>query len=70
MWKRDKDDFAHEMGKLKRLKNQLGLMKLDYLAEYQVRGRLYGRHGDKARHGEVAGVPGIRALKQRRQRAT
>ncbi|XP_057599362.1 ankyrin repeat domain-containing protein 53 [Hippopotamus amphibius kiboko] len=35
MWKRDKKDFAHEMGKLKRLKNQLILMEEDYLTEYQ-----------------------------------
>nr|XP_030733573.1 ankyrin repeat domain-containing protein 53 [Globicephala melas] len=35
MWKQDKKDFAHEMGKLKRLKNQLALMEEDYLTEYQ-----------------------------------
>ncbi|XP_019503148.1 PREDICTED: ankyrin repeat domain-containing protein 53 [Hipposideros armiger] len=35
MWKRDKKDFACEMGKLKRLKSQLVLMEQDYLAEYQ-----------------------------------
>lgn len=39
MWKRDKKDFAHEMRKLKRLKDQLALMEEDYLTEYQVRGR-------------------------------
>ena len=38
MWKRDKKDFAHEMRKLKRLKDQLALMEEDYLTEYQVRG--------------------------------
>ncbi|XP_008252488.2 ankyrin repeat domain-containing protein 53 [Oryctolagus cuniculus] len=35
MWKRDKDDFAREMGKVKRLKEQLALIELDYLTEYQ-----------------------------------
>ncbi|XP_059972933.1 LOW QUALITY PROTEIN: ankyrin repeat domain-containing protein 53 [Mesoplodon densirostris] len=35
MWKQDKKDFAREMGKLKRLKNQLALMEEDYLTEYQ-----------------------------------
>jgi len=40
MWKRDKEDFAHEMRKLKRLKDQLALMEEDYLTEYQVRGRV------------------------------
>ncbi|XP_055395249.1 ankyrin repeat domain-containing protein 53 [Bubalus kerabau] len=35
MWKRDKKDFAHEMRKLKRLKDQLALMEEDYLTEYQ-----------------------------------
>ncbi|TKC36880.1 hypothetical protein EI555_016658 [Monodon monoceros] len=35
MWKQDKKDFAHEMGKLKRLKNQLAIMEEDYLTEYQ-----------------------------------
>lgn len=39
MWKRDKKDFAREMGKLKRLKDQLAFMEQDYLTEYQVRGR-------------------------------
>lgn len=39
MWKRDKKDFACEMGKLKRLKGQLALMEQDYQTEYQVRGR-------------------------------
>lgn len=37
MWKRDKKDFACEMGKLKRLKGQLALMEQDYQTEYQVR---------------------------------
>uniref|UniRef100_A0A2K6F2S4 Ankyrin repeat domain 53 n=1 Tax=Propithecus coquereli TaxID=379532 RepID=A0A2K6F2S4_PROCO len=37
MWKRDKSDFAREMGKLKRLKDQLALMEQNYLIEYQVR---------------------------------
>lgn len=44
MWKQDKKDFACEMGKLKKLKDQLALMKQDYLTEYQVRGRA-GRWG-------------------------
>ncbi|XP_045835210.1 LOW QUALITY PROTEIN: ankyrin repeat domain-containing protein 53 [Meles meles] len=35
MWKRDKKDFAREMGKLKRLKDQLAFMEQDYLIEYQ-----------------------------------
>ncbi|XP_077622446.1 ankyrin repeat domain-containing protein 53 [Crocuta crocuta] len=35
MWKRDKKDFACEMRKLKRLKDQLALMEQDYLTEYQ-----------------------------------
>ncbi|EFB22273.1 hypothetical protein PANDA_002876, partial [Ailuropoda melanoleuca] len=35
MWKRDKKDFAREMGKLKRLKDQLVFMEQDYLTEYQ-----------------------------------
>ncbi|KAM9721981.1 ankyrin repeat domain-containing protein 53 [Dama dama] len=35
MWKRDKKDFAHEMTKLKRLRDQLALMEEDYLTEYQ-----------------------------------
>ncbi|XP_008145793.2 ankyrin repeat domain-containing protein 53 [Eptesicus fuscus] len=35
MWKRDKKDFACEMGKLKRLKGQLALMEQDYQTEYQ-----------------------------------
>ncbi|XP_043459554.1 ankyrin repeat domain-containing protein 53 [Prionailurus bengalensis] len=35
MWKRDKKDFACEMGKLKTLKDQLALMEQDYLTEYQ-----------------------------------
>ncbi|KAM7239035.1 hypothetical protein CapIbe_010555 [Capra ibex] len=35
MWKRDKKDFAHEMRKLRRLKDQLALMEEDYLTEYQ-----------------------------------
>ncbi|XP_047601066.1 ankyrin repeat domain-containing protein 53 isoform X2 [Lutra lutra] len=35
MWKRDKKDFAREMGKLKRLKDQLAFMEQDYLTEYQ-----------------------------------
>lgn len=39
MWKKDKKDFAREMGKLKRLKDQLVLMKQDFLAENEVRGR-------------------------------
>ena len=37
MWKRDKKDFAREMGKLKRLKDQLASMEQDHLTEYQVR---------------------------------
>ncbi|KAK1332978.1 hypothetical protein QTO34_006509 [Cnephaeus nilssonii] len=36
MWKRDKKDFACEMGKLKRLKGQLALMEQDYQTEYQT----------------------------------
>lgn len=39
MWKRDKKDFACEMGKLKRLKGQLALMEQDYQTEYEVRGQ-------------------------------
>ncbi|XP_036983131.2 ankyrin repeat domain-containing protein 53 [Artibeus jamaicensis] len=35
MWKRDKKDFACEMGKLKKLKVQLALMEQDYLTEHQ-----------------------------------
>lgn len=35
MWKRDKKDFACEMGKLKRLKGQLALMEQDHLTECQ-----------------------------------
>ncbi|XP_036764211.2 ankyrin repeat domain-containing protein 53 [Manis pentadactyla] len=35
MWKQDKKDFACEMGKLKKLKDQLALMKQNYLTEYQ-----------------------------------
>uniref|UniRef100_A0A8D2JNK7 Ankyrin repeat domain 53 n=1 Tax=Sciurus vulgaris TaxID=55149 RepID=A0A8D2JNK7_SCIVU len=35
MWKRDKKDFACEMGKLKRLKDQLLIMEHDYLLECQ-----------------------------------
>ncbi|KAF5917939.1 hypothetical protein HPG69_019745 [Diceros bicornis minor] len=35
MWKWDKKNFAREMGKLKRLKDQLTLMEQDYLTEYQ-----------------------------------
>ncbi|XP_027477398.1 ankyrin repeat domain-containing protein 53 [Zalophus californianus] len=35
MWKRDKKDFAREMGKLKRLKDELAFMEQDYLTEYQ-----------------------------------
>lgn len=52
MWKQDKKDFAHEMGKLKRLKNQLALMEEDYLTEYQVRGRA-------SRTGSGTGHPGM-----------
>lgn len=40
MWKRDKKDFACEMGKLKRLKSQLAFMEQHYQTEYQVRGRV------------------------------
>ncbi|XP_015426951.1 PREDICTED: ankyrin repeat domain-containing protein 53, partial [Myotis davidii] len=35
MWKRDKKDFAYEMGKLKGLKGRLALMQRYYLTEYQ-----------------------------------
>ncbi|XP_019060854.1 ankyrin repeat domain-containing protein 53 [Fukomys damarensis] len=35
MWKQDKKDFACEMRKLKRLKDQLTLMEQNYLLEYQ-----------------------------------
>ncbi|XP_008538585.2 ankyrin repeat domain-containing protein 53 [Equus przewalskii] len=35
MWKWDKKNFAREMGKLKRLKDQLALMEQDYLTDYQ-----------------------------------
>ncbi|XP_008056971.1 ankyrin repeat domain-containing protein 53, partial [Carlito syrichta] len=35
MWKQDKKDLAHEMGKLKRLKNRLVLMEQNYLIECQ-----------------------------------
>ncbi|KAL2774039.1 ankyrin repeat domain-containing protein 53 isoform b, partial [Daubentonia madagascariensis] len=38
MWKRDKSDFAREMGKLKRLKDQLAVMEQNYLIEYQSQG--------------------------------
>lgn len=46
MWKRDKKDFACEMGKLKGLKGRLALMQRYYLTEYQVRHRhrLLPRH--------------------------
>ncbi|XP_064350478.1 ankyrin repeat domain-containing protein 53 [Camelus dromedarius] len=37
MWKKDKKDFAREMGKLKRLKDQLVLMKQDFLAENETK---------------------------------
>ncbi|CAK6435180.1 unnamed protein product [Pipistrellus nathusii] len=40
MWKRDKKDFACEMGKLKRLKGQLALMEQDYQTEYQREQRI------------------------------
>lgn len=45
MWKRDKKDFACEMGKLKRLKGQLALMEHDYLTEFQVSSRAAGAPG-------------------------
>lgn len=51
MWKRDKKDFAHEMRKLRRLKDQLALMEEDYLTEYQVR-----EGGQGAGHGCDPGV--------------
>ncbi|XP_037662535.1 ankyrin repeat domain-containing protein 53 [Choloepus didactylus] len=35
MWKRDKKDFALEMGKLKKLKHQLALMEHSYLIQQQ-----------------------------------
>ncbi|XP_006863052.1 PREDICTED: ankyrin repeat domain-containing protein 53 [Chrysochloris asiatica] len=35
MWRRDKKDFAHEMGDLKRLKGRLALLEQQYLNEYQ-----------------------------------
>nr|XP_012605605.1 ankyrin repeat domain-containing protein 53 isoform X1 [Microcebus murinus] len=35
MWKRDKSDFAREMGKMKRLKDQLVFMERSYLIECQ-----------------------------------
>ncbi|XP_007938338.1 ankyrin repeat domain-containing protein 53 [Orycteropus afer afer] len=34
MWKRDKKDFAHEMGNLKRLKDRLVVLEQHYLTEY------------------------------------
>uniref|UniRef100_H0XD20 Ankyrin repeat domain 53 n=1 Tax=Otolemur garnettii TaxID=30611 RepID=H0XD20_OTOGA len=40
MWKRDKSDFAHEMGKLKRLKDQLLIMEKNYLIEYQKKQKI------------------------------
>ncbi|KAG8518696.1 Ankyrin repeat domain-containing protein 53 [Galemys pyrenaicus] len=40
MWKQDKKDSAREMGKLKKLKDQLTFMENNYLTEYQVRVRL------------------------------
>uniref|UniRef100_A0A2K6F2S3 Ankyrin repeat domain 53 n=1 Tax=Propithecus coquereli TaxID=379532 RepID=A0A2K6F2S3_PROCO len=40
MWKRDKSDFAREMGKLKRLKDQLALMEQNYLIEYQKKHKI------------------------------
>lgn len=45
MWRRDKKDFACEMKKLKRLKDQLIFMEQDYLTEYQVRGGWEGALG-------------------------
>lgn len=53
MWKRDKKDFAREMGKLKRLKDQLAFMEQDYLIEYQVRGK--GGQGRRAATATQAG---------------
>uniref|UniRef100_A0A8C5WAK8 Ankyrin repeat domain 53 n=1 Tax=Microcebus murinus TaxID=30608 RepID=A0A8C5WAK8_MICMU len=38
MWKRDKSDFAREMGKMKRLKDQLVFMERSYLIECQSQG--------------------------------
>ncbi|XP_037592073.1 LOW QUALITY PROTEIN: ankyrin repeat domain-containing protein 53 [Cebus imitator] len=35
MWKKDKKDFAREMGKMKTFKRQLALMEHNYLIEYQ-----------------------------------
>uniref|UniRef100_A0A2K6V8B1 Ankyrin repeat domain 53 n=1 Tax=Saimiri boliviensis boliviensis TaxID=39432 RepID=A0A2K6V8B1_SAIBB len=35
MWKKDKKDFAREMGKMKTFKSQLALMEHNYLIEYQ-----------------------------------
>ncbi|XP_069349973.1 ankyrin repeat domain-containing protein 53 [Eulemur rufifrons] len=40
MWKRDKSDFAREMGKLKRLKDQLAIMEQNYLIEYQKKHKI------------------------------
>ncbi|KAL2774038.1 ankyrin repeat domain-containing protein 53 isoform c [Daubentonia madagascariensis] len=40
MWKRDKSDFAREMGKLKRLKDQLAVMEQNYLIEYQKKHKI------------------------------
>ncbi|XP_053445320.1 ankyrin repeat domain-containing protein 53 [Nycticebus coucang] len=40
MWKRNKSDFAHEMGKLKRLKDQLVIMEKNYLIEYQKKQKI------------------------------
>uniref|UniRef100_A0A2K5PZ90 Ankyrin repeat domain 53 n=1 Tax=Cebus imitator TaxID=2715852 RepID=A0A2K5PZ90_CEBIM len=38
MWKKDKKDFAREMGKMKTFKRQLALMEHNYLIEYQGQG--------------------------------
>uniref|UniRef100_A0A2K5BV68 Ankyrin repeat domain 53 n=1 Tax=Aotus nancymaae TaxID=37293 RepID=A0A2K5BV68_AOTNA len=38
MWKKDKKDFAREMGKMKTFKSQLALMEHNYLIEYQGQG--------------------------------
>ncbi|XP_008577365.1 PREDICTED: ankyrin repeat domain-containing protein 53-like, partial [Galeopterus variegatus] len=40
MWKWDKKDFAREMVKLERLKDQLALMEQNYLIEYQKKQKI------------------------------
>ncbi|XP_029793422.1 ankyrin repeat domain-containing protein 53 [Suricata suricatta] len=63
MWKRDKKDFACEMGKLKRLKDQLALMEQDYLTEYQKEHQIL-READFKRWLQGKQLPRGRSLTQ------